>query len=991
MSGNGAGDRYGVYSTFSGTNTGNKYGVYTTIGNSMSGTNYGIYSRLGDTTNDYAGYFLGRVSLGTTTSNNYILPFSRGTIGQIMQTDNVGNVSWTSASSLNSAWFKENTITSPTSINDDIFTQGNVSIGDNIASYKLDINNLDNARSIFAENKLTTVSSTYGLYNTMSGNGAGDRYGVYATFSGTNTGNKYGFYSTLSSSLSGTNYGVYSTASDTTNDYAGYFVGRVSFGTTPSNNYILPFSRGANGQIMQTDNLGNVSWQNANTVFTDTDNQTIDVFNLNGSSLELSLIDDAQVTQTVDLSSLQDHDFYKEGTTSPPTAITDDIFTQGNVAIGKNTADYKLDIQESSNNSRALNIKMSGNNNNINYGAFVHNAVNGNGINYGIYSKVDGSNDSSQYGLYQIVNGNGNGVHQGVRNQVDGSGTGRHTGVVNVISGSGSGYQYGTNNAISNTGNGQQIASYNQVGVFNVANTGNHFGNFNTLTSIGSGQHYGTANTITGSGIGTKYGVFNSFTKYNNAAPAPNGIMYGIYTSFDPDITGSFSKYGTYSYIPSTVAGTNYGIYSDVENATSYAGYFLGRVSFGTTTLNNYILPSSRGTVNQIMQTDGSGNVTWQNPNTVFTDTDNQTIDVFNLNGTDLELSLIDDAQATQIVDLSSLQDGGALQINDLTDAKSDNDGSQNGSSVFLGLNAGLVDDSSDNRNTSIGFETLKANTTGNNNTALGYNSGFSNITGNANVFLGSNSGYNETGSNKLYIESSNADANNALIYGEFDNNILQINGDIMINDIATATEKAVLMNDNNYSQFTDNNIDFGTGGNDYILATKENINDSAGLHGDGNYNVLWSPGDLSRQLRILDEDKWNDNDGDPYNNAAEVAYIDDAGQYFQASDKNRKHGFKKLTNALSKIDKLNGYTYQYNINEEELKKGEKPTKASGVIAQELYKVLPEAVEKTKYGEYFVNYAGITPLLIEAVKDLKKENESLKKRLDKIEKLLLKK
>jgi len=41
-------------------------------------------------------------------------------------------------------------------------------------------------------------------------------------------------------------------------------------------------------------------------------------------------------------------------------------------------------------------------------------------------------------------------------------------------------------------------------------------------------------------------------------------------------------------------------------------------------------------------------------------------------------------------------------KINDLTDGKSDNDGTQNGSSVFLGVDAGAVDDSSDNRNVGI-------------------------------------------------------------------------------------------------------------------------------------------------------------------------------------------------------------------------------------------------------------------------------------------------
>ena len=51
-------------------------------------------------------------------------------------------------------------------------------------------------------------------------------------------------------------------------------------------------------------------------------------------------------------------------------------------------------------------------------------------------------------------------------------------------------------------------------------------------------------------------------------------------------------------------------------------------------------------------------NLTITDTTITATDTDNQTIDVFNLNGTDLELSLEDDGQATQTVDLSSLQDG---------------------------------------------------------------------------------------------------------------------------------------------------------------------------------------------------------------------------------------------------------------------------------------------------------------------------------------------
>lgn len=48
---------------------------------------------------------------------------------------------------------------------------------------------------------------------------------------------------------------------------------------------------------------------------------------------------------------------------------------------------------------------------------------------------------------------------------------------------------------------------------------------------------------------------------------------------------------------------------------------------------------------------------------------------------------------------------------------------------------------------------------------------------GSSNIFIGYQAGYNETGSNKLIIENSNSSS--PLIYGEFDNNILKINGNL--------------------------------------------------------------------------------------------------------------------------------------------------------------------------------------------------------------------
>lgn len=95
--------------------------------------------------------------------------------------------------------------------------------------------------------------------------------------------------------------------------------------------------------------------------------------------------------------------------------------------------------------------------------------------------------------------------------------------------------------------------------------------------------------------------------------------------------------------------------------------------------------------------------------------------------------------------------------------------------------------------NTAFGMKSLYSLEEGINNTAVGYRSGYLNITGNNNVFLGSSAGFFETGSNKLFIDNqgreNEADARKkALMYGVFDadpaNQILAVNGKLGINTI---------------------------------------------------------------------------------------------------------------------------------------------------------------------------------------------------------------
>jgi len=91
-------------------------------------------------------------------------------------------------------------------------------------------------------------------------------------------------------------------------------------------------------------------------------------------------------------------------------------------------------------------------------------------------------------------------------------------------------------------------------------------------------------------------------------------------------------------------------------------------------------------------------------------------------------------------------------------------------------------------------------------------------------------------------------------------------------------------------------------------------------------------------------------------------------------SDMRRKENVERITGAIEKVSQIGGYTFNF-INDDR--------RMTGVIAQELEKVLPEAVYETqdpntKEDIKAVHYGNVVGLLIEAIKDLKMELDDLK-------------
>ena len=399
-----------------------------------------------------------------------------------------------------------------------------------------------------------------------------------------------------------------------------------------------------------------------------------------------------------------DVDFYEEGTTSAPDDINDDIYTQGNVAIGNNTAFYPLHVYYSG--SRGISVEknsatgsaegvfssINGGSDNYGFRSQVSNSG-ASGNNYGIYSALDNF-DGTDYGTYSEINGlSSSGTGYGAFNRFQGgismaygtyndfdvttsstiygfynhflsgnmsyglyndfefstsqdlhgvynnfgasnSGSGNNFSVYSLFDGGGDGNNYLTYGINSDTGNGDHYGQYVEL---NGAGNGDKYGSYNEFNNSGVGSDFGVYNLFNGAGSDSQYGVNNVLsitTAANQQAGVRNRIdgsggslqygvknevfgtgiatQYGVYNSLG---TGSGDKYGSYNAINSSSGGTHYGVYSDAIKSGSYAGYFLGRVAIGTFAGTNYILPENRGTIGQIMQTDGAGNVTWQDNN----------------------------------------------------------------------------------------------------------------------------------------------------------------------------------------------------------------------------------------------------------------------------------------------------------------------------------------------------------------------------------------
>lgn len=236
----------------------------------------------------------------------------------------------------------------------------------------------------------------------------------------------------------------------------------------------------------------------------------------------------------------------------------------------------------------------------------------------------------------------------------------------------------------------------------------------------------GAAGISTTNGPSNTTGLSNTFVG--------NGAGFNNTTGNDNCFLGAFAGNGNTSGAGNSIAGRDAGSYLDTGSSNSFYGYQAGFQSTGT---YNSFLGNSSGYSNtsndNVMAGSNSGYFSAGNLNTF----------------------------------IGSGTGRGNLPVA----------GNTGVSNSFFGYQAG-------HSNTAGSYSVFLG-------AGAGFNFGFYNGTGGSSVFIGPNAGYSEYAGNRLYIDNciTGFPCTQPLIYGEFDNRIVRIDGSLTMVSVATPSD----------------------------------------------------------------------------------------------------------------------------------------------------------------------------------------------------------
>ncbi len=447
--------------------------------------------------------------------------------------------------------------------------------------------------------------------NRFTGAGAGNRIGVQNFYNSSSTGTKYGARNYFYPSNNGIQYGVFSEfASNTSSIQKGVVNEFNGSGTAEKTGIQNKFETDANGPQIGVKNEMNST---SNT----------------SQSAVKNVFDNSGATER--------HGLYNEFINGGAQnhGVLNEFSGSGNSSknyYGLSTV-FDLDSHGSTvgmRNQFRIGSNSGGAIGNLNLFTGAGNSSN----SFNVYGQVNSltDTDSRKTGIQNSFSGSGSPFITGISQTFSANTTSAFiTGITqSFASNNNAGRdQFGLENYFTGDGTSPKVGvkNYydfndgNSVGFendFRNSTTATKKGLFNRFRSSTSSSKIGVDNDFEASAVGLQTGVSNNFLSTSgqgigvvNTSNRSSGsdAIYGVYNYFQGANTGT--KYGIYNLFPASSGGTHFGIYSSVLKSSGYAGYFLGRVSIGTSNSNKYIFPSTRGNSGQLMQSDATGNLTW--------------------------------------------------------------------------------------------------------------------------------------------------------------------------------------------------------------------------------------------------------------------------------------------------------------------------------------------------------------------------------------------
>ena len=516
------------------------------------------------------------------------LPANAGTAGEYLETDGTGTLSWVAPSSGGSDadWHIEGGSTPPTAITDDMFHTGNVGIGvSNSITYQLeldggnqpfritgggvafpklivdlqapgdailrlyDFNVVEDFRFATNGNSWLNPSGNVGVGNIAPSQKlhiTGNARITGAVYDASNSPGLAGYF--LSSTVAGTQWvspGAAGNDFDWDRDAGNGYLYPTNLTDWVGIGTITPGS-----PLDVTQAFATIDGSTDNTVEINTSGNTTDAVNAiynnivtAGSGFRYGMYTDlsgagtgTHIGHRVDLlgtASSQNTAYLTNlGSVSNGPQLGVDVLISNSGSGTKTGAAIDFAAATGAGERRGIDITNfgSGGNSNIYIAFRSQDVVFGSGLHYGMQHATVGPGSGEQFGIQNSLSVTGNGTHTGTYNLVQGTGSGAHRGTYNLLQNAGSGTQTGTQNRLAHTGNNQLSAIDNYIAG---TGSGDHFGMLTNIQSTGTGDNFGTRVLI------------------NPVSP-----------------------------------GTHYGIYSDVQRAGSYAGYFVGNgVYTGTWTV----------------------------------------------------------------------------------------------------------------------------------------------------------------------------------------------------------------------------------------------------------------------------------------------------------------------------------------------------------------------------------------------------------------------